>query len=145
MRPYYSIPFTPDRLIKKQRHALIDLKQAVSDYIHLILKTHLTELRYDYNFGCYVWDQDYENIQSISKWEDEMENQMKSSIAQYEKRLENLLVKIKVEEPSLNEENSNIPTRFKRRIKIEVSGELWKIKQQFLSRDYIYFSPLFIN
>ena len=102
-------------------------------------------MRYDYNFGCYVWDQDFENIQSISKWEDEMENQMKSSIKLYEKRLENLLVKIKVEEPSLNEVNNNIPTRFKRRIKIEVSGELWKIKQQFLSRDYIYFSPLFIN
>jgi phage baseplate assembly protein W len=144
MRPYYSIPLQANDIINKKRHRLVEIDEAISSNIKLILKTHLTEYRYDYDYGCYVWDQDFKNIASISKWENEMENQIKSSIEKYEKRLDNIHISSKVESPDKYELNEMIPNRFKRRINILVTGEIWKIKQKFQHREFIYFSPLAI-
>ena len=145
MRPFYTIPLKPKQLIQKQRHPLAEIRQGVADYIHLILKTHLAEYRYDYRFGCYVWDQDFENIQSISKWENQMETQIKATIERYEKRLEQIDIKIRVEEPEAGEFDNKVPNRFKRRIHINVNGQLWKTRQAFQHQEFIYFSPLYIS
>ena len=144
MRPYYAIPLQAKSIVNKQRHKLVEIGEAISDNIKLILKTHLSEYRYDYDFGCYVWDQDFKNIASISIWENELENQIKFSIEKYENRLDNILISSKVESPDKYELNELIPNRFKRRINILVSGEIWKIKQKFHHQEYIYFSPLAI-
>ena len=145
MRPFYTFPFQPEQLMQKKRHQLCELKEAIAGFVHLILKTHLTEYRYDYDFGCYVWNQDFENIQSMSRWEHELETQMKSSILLYEKRLDNILIKIKIEEPKEFSRESNIPNRLKRRINITVSGTIERTRELFQHNEFIYFSPLTIN
>lgn len=145
MRPFYTLPLQTQRLINKERHSLTELKEAVAGYVHLILKTHLTEYRYDYQFGCYVWDQDFNNIQSISKWENEMENQIHASIRQYEKRLHDLQIKIKIEEPEGEENRSSSRIQLKRKINILVSGTIRMTREYFQHQEFIYFSPLSIE
>jgi phage baseplate assembly protein W len=145
MRPYYTLPLKTFQLQKKQRHALCDMKEAIAQHVHLLLKTHLTEYRYDYDFGCYIWDQDFENIQSISKWEHALEEQVKKSIKTYEKRLAFIEIRIKVEEPKSTTEPGNVPNRLKRRINISVSGMIPKTREPFLHQEFIYFSPLSIS
>lgn len=144
MRPYYTFPLKPYQLQKKERHALCDLKEGVAQHVHLILKTHLSEYRYDYDFGCYVWEQDFENIQSISKWENQLENLIKSTILKYEKRLDGIQVKIKVEEPKEFVSDGNVPDRLKRRINITMSGIIHRTRELFQHQELIYFSPLSI-
>ena len=145
MRPYYTLPLKTHQLQKKERHSLCDLKEGIAEHLHLILKTHLTEYRYDYAYGCFVWEQDFENIQSISKWENQLENLIKSAIKDYEKRLDNLLVKIKVEEPKDFGQRGDIPNRLKRRINITVSGMVRRTRELFQHQELIYFSPLTIQ
>lgn len=145
MRPYYTFPLKTFQLQKKQRHDLCDLKEAIAQHVHLVLKTHLTEYRYDYQYGCYIWDQDFENIQSISKWEHALEEQIKKSISTYEKRLASIQIKIKVEEPKDNTGQPNVSHKLKRRINISVSGMIPKTRELFQHQEFIYFSPLSIS
>lgn len=145
MRPFYTFPLQTRQLTQKQRHRLCELKEAVAGYIHLILKTHLTECRYDYDYGCFVWEQDFENISSISKWENALESQIRESISKYEKRMENIQTKVKVEEPEDFAADNNIQHRMKKRIHISVNGTIQKTRELFQHKEFIYFSPLSIN
>lgn len=145
MRPFYTFPLQTKKIIQKERHRLCDLKEGVAEYIHFILKTHLTEYRYDYNFGCYVWNQDFENIKSISKWENFLETQIKEAISTYEKRMDNIQTKVKVEEPKDFADQNNPQNRMKKRIHITVTATVKKTRESFQHQEFIYFSPLSIN
>ncbi|MDF9798784.1 phage baseplate assembly protein W [Catalinimonas alkaloidigena] len=145
MRPYYTFPLQTEQLTQKKRHRLAELKEGIADYIHIILKTHLTEYRYDYDFGCYVWNQDFENIKSISKWENALETQIKEAIACYEKRMDAIQTKVKVEDPKDYAVGSNPQNRLKKRIHITVSGTIQKTRELFQHQEFIYFSPLSIH
>ncbi|WPP49125.1 GPW/gp25 family protein [Catalinimonas niigatensis] len=145
MRPYYTFPLQTEQLTQKQRLRLCELKEAIAEYVHLILKTHLTEYRYDYDFGCYVWEQDFENIKSISKWESSLEAQIKEAINRYEKRMDNIQTKVTVEDPKDYASESNAQNRLKKRIHITVSGTIQKTRELFQHQEFIYFSPLSIN
>lgn len=145
MRPFYTFPLQTDQLTKKKRHGLCQMKEAVGEHIHLILKTHLKEYRYNYDYGCFVWDQDFNNIFNMDKWEKELETQIQDTIKKYEKRLDGIYISVKVKDPESDRVIKDIPHRLKRMINITISGTMLKTRELFQHQEVIYFSPLSIH
>jgi len=142
VRPYYQLPLSFTDLLQKKRLALCSLEDAIRQHIHLIIKTHYHEYRFDANYGCYVWDKDFDNIQSVSKWKDELEDLVLQSLNAYEKRLANIQVNIKVDEPETFDAKTQQTIRHRKRITILAQGTVKKTNQSLRHTEYMFFSPL---
>jgi len=142
MRPYYQLPLSFTDLLQKKRLALCSLEDAIRQHIHLIIKTHYHECRFDSNYGCYVWDKDFDNIQSVSKWKDELEDLVLQSLNAYEKRLAKIQVVIKVDEPETLDQKTQQIIRHRKRIIIQAKGTVKKTNQPLTHTEYMFFSPL---
>ena len=142
MRPYYQLPLQFGKLIQKKRHGLCSLEDSIRQHIHLIIKTHYHEYRFDPNYGCYIWDKDFDNIQSVSKWKDELEDLVLQSLNAYEKRLANIQVNITVDEPETIDPRTNKTIRHRKRITIQVQGAIKKTNQLMRHTELMFFSPL---
>ncbi|MEQ9440327.1 MAG: GPW/gp25 family protein [Cyclobacteriaceae bacterium] len=142
MRPYYQLPLQFSNLIGKKRHGLCTLEDSIRQHIHLIIKTHYHEYRFDPNYGCYIWDKDFDNIQSVSKWKDELEDLVLQSLNAYEKRLMNIHVTIKVDEPETIDPRTNQIIRHQKRITIQTLGTIKKTNQPLQHTEFMFFSPL---
>ena len=142
MRPYYQLPLQFDTIIQKKRHNLCSLEDSVRQHIHLIIKTHYHEYRFDANYGCYIWDKDFDNIQSVSKWKDELEDLVLQSLNAYEKRLDNIHVDVQIDEPETGNVRTNPSTRHRTRITIHMQGTIKKTNQSFQHIEHMFFSPL---
>lgn len=142
MQSYYSIPLKPDILLKKERHPLTTLENAIRQHIHLLLKTHYEECCFDPAYGCYVWDKDFENIQSVSRWKDDLGDLVLQSLRDYEKRLSQVSVHIEIDEPMVIDPKTRKVVRTKKRITIRIRGTVKKTNQPLEHIEYMFFSPL---
>lgn len=142
MRPYYHLPLNFNGLIQKNRLALCSLEDSIRQHIHLIIKTHYHEYRFDPNYGCYIWDKDFDNIQSVSKWKDELEDLVLQSLNAYEKRLSNIQLTITVDEPETLDPRTQQMVRHRKRITILTQGVVKKTNQPLQHTEYMFFSPL---
>lgn len=142
MRPYYKLPLDFGKLIQKKRPDLCNLEESIRQHIHLIIKTHYHEYRYDSNYGCYIWDKDFDNIQSVSKWRDELEDLVLQSLNAYEKRLTNINVSIKIDEPEVINPQTKKAVRPQKRITISIKGTVSQTNQPLQHTEYMFFSPL---
>lgn len=142
MRPFYSIPLRCKKLTTQQRNPLLKPEDALRQHIHLLLRTHYHEYRYDPTYGCYVWDKDYDNIQSINRWKDELEGLVRQTLADYEKRLTAVGVSVLVEELPVVDAKTQQVRHYSKRITILIEGTVLKTNQRFVHREYMFFSPL---
>ena len=142
MRPFYSIPLRCEELTGKRRNPLLKTGDALRQHIHLLLRTHYHECRYDPAYGCYVWDKDYDNIQSINRWKDELEGLVRQTLTDYEKRISSVAVSVSVEElPTVDPKTQQV-NRYSKRITIALEGTVLKTNQRIAHREYMFFSPL---
>ncbi len=145
VRPFYTLILDCQKITQQQRHPVCELEASIREHIHLILKTHTEEYRYDDAYGCTIWDQDFLNIHSVNKWRTSLEKMILQALTQYEQRLSHLDIRLDLdtsgqEDPALAKKNA----RLKRRITITVSGKTKETNRPFLHTEHIFFSPLSI-
>jgi hypothetical protein len=143
MKSCYQFPLETTRIMNAEKQPATGVKESVKAFIRVLLKTHLTEYRYDDTLGCYMWDQDFENIKSVCLWENELENQVSDLIRRNEVRLQQGRFRVTVEK---NVAHNHLPVgqRLLHRINIRVHGRLPRTGEKFTQQEYIYFSPLTI-
>jgi phage baseplate assembly protein W len=142
MRPYYRLPLKFSNLVQKKRLELCSLEESIRQHIHLIIKTHYHEYRFDSNYGCYVWDKDFDNIQSIAKWKDELEDLVLQSLNAYEKRVSNVHVTVTVDELPTPDPRTKQIIRHRKRITLLIQGIVKRTNQPLHHTEYMFFSPL---
>lgn len=141
---YYSIPFDAKALLEKKKHPLCEIKDSVQMNINLIIKTHFRECRYNSSYGCFIWSKDYSSITNISKWIDELNSSILSSIEKNESRVNKVEVKLELEEAEISERFRNQPLRLKHKITINIKGIIKHLNEPFEYLEYLFFSPLSI-
>jgi hypothetical protein len=141
---YYNIPFDTKVLIEKQKHSLCEIKESVQMHINLIIKTHFKEYRYNNTFGCFIWNQDYSTVTSISKWFDELASSIQCSIENNETRINKVEVKLGLEEAEVFARFKDQPLRLKHKLTIEIRGIIKHLNEPFEHFEYLFFSPLSI-
>jgi phage baseplate assembly protein W len=136
---FYKLPLRFDQIIQKKRNASCPLKHSIAQNLHLIISTYRGEAAFSDEFGCSLWDEEF-NIQLNHRWKENLCDSLKLAITRFEKRFELLDVKANMEEQSelIGKEN----LRVRRCLHIEIKGTIKKTNEPFNFRDTIFISPL---
>lgn len=139
---YYTLPLDCKMLTEKQRQPLCSLAESIRQHIHLILRTHFREYRFNPEFGCMVWEKDFETIRSVYKWKAELVEDFSKAIKKYEKRLVQIQVVIDLDDLKVVDPNSHKVSELRKRITIHIGGTMSQTNEAFQHTEYIFFSPL---
>ena len=121
------------------------LQQSIAQRIHLILITNFNEFRYDNQFGCIIWETDFENIYNINQWKDKMARAVKDEIEKYEKRLMNIKTVLDLTEEEFHVSDKSVYRRIKRRVDIKIQANVRKTNEPFFFQELLYVSPVWID
>lgn len=137
---YYSLPLALDELTRKKDLSKCSLQQSVAQNLHLILTTAFGELPIDENFGCSIWDHDFDNMTTGHKNKELIRQSLLTSIQQYEKRLSNIRIDVLLGQEEIIAKINGC--RIKKVIRITITGVLKSTNETFKYHDSFYIGPL---
>jgi len=137
---FYSLPLNVEALMHQKEHPKCSLQQSIAEHLHLIITTAFGELPADEDFGCSIWEYDFDNITSVHKVKELIKQSLLKSVQQYEKRLNNVRLELLIHQ----EELADITTgrRVKKRIDITATGLLQSTNENFIYTDSFFAGPL---
>jgi phage baseplate assembly protein W len=142
VKSFYSIPLEAGLLIDKKKHPQCNIRESIRMNINIIVKTQFREYRYNQTYGCYIWNQDYSTVTNISKWLDELQSSVITSIEMNEPRISKTEVKIDLEQAEIFERYKGQPLRLKHKLTIEIRAVITHLNEPFEHMEFLYFSPL---
>lgn len=136
---FYKLPLRLDQVIRKNRLTACPLKHSIAQNLHLLISTYRGESAYSDEFGCSLWDEEF-NIQLNFRWKENLCESLKKAIALFEKRLQLQEIKAQMEEQNELLEQGNL--RVRKCLHIEIKGVIKKTNESFHFRDSIFISPV---
>lgn len=137
---YYTIPINTKHFFSRSEHETCDLKQSIAHYIHLINTTHFGECSFDPNFGCEIWELDFDNLKTSNKLKSLLLSSLKKSLTTYVKRLTNITVDVKIKQEEIF--SDSVSNRIKKRVDLTIRGKVKKTSESFVYNEYFYIGPL---
>ena len=137
---YYSLPFALDNLSGNKPLPKCSLTQSIDHNLHLILTTAFGEVPGDENFGCSIWDHDFDHMTGGNKVKEMLRQSLLRSVEQYEKRINKIRVELLI-----GQEEATIKVngyRVKKVIQIDISGVLIATEESYKYCDRFYTGPL---
>jgi phage baseplate assembly protein W len=138
---FYALPLDLELVIQRKQHGRCGLRESIAQHVYLILTTSFQESRFAENYGCSIWEQDFEPMTTI-KWKDTIVESITESLQSFEHRLSNLNVRVEVDELEIVNQEYR---RIKRRIAVTVKGTISKTNEPFNFLEYLYLSPLSLD
>lgn len=141
MKPeYYSLPLSLDKVLLKQDHPRCSLQQSVYHHIHLILTTAFGEMTTDENYGCWIWENDFDNLTNNNKIREQIKQSLLFSVQKYEPRIQNIKVDVMIKQEELFARING--RHVKKMLDITVTGKLVATKENFIYNDRFFTGPL---
>lgn len=120
-----------------------EIEESIAQHIQLLLTTRPGENRFDANYGCAIWDLDFELIISEGTWREKFRLAVMDVILNYERRLEQVYVEV----------NLNAVERFglrkrpevRRKAVVYVKAQQVETGEPFSFRTELYLSPLTVE
>jgi len=137
---YFTLPMSLDKVMRKEELPKCTLQQSVMQHLHLLLTTGFGEFPGDENFGCAIWDNEFDNVSSAHKVKEIIRQSLLQSIQQKEKRLSNIKVELTILQEELPEAGGI--KSIKKRIDIIVTGVLQSTNERLQFRDSFFVGPL---
>lgn len=136
---YYKLPLDFSRVLQKKDLPDCNLETSVEQHIQLLITTVMGENKDDPQYGCKLWDADFDIRASNNEVKEQVETAVKAAISQYEKRLTQIRVTATVSQEELMAVSAR---KVKKKIKVAVNGVLARNKTPFHYSSYFYVSPL---
>ncbi|WP_340199094.1 GPW/gp25 family protein [Ascidiimonas sp. W6] len=137
---YYKIPLETKKIIDNENVKKSNIRESISDYIHLIVTTHFGECSFDESFGCSIWDVDFDNLTSTNKLRDLISESLRLNISTQEKRLKKTQIKVTIRQEEFNEGKKL--KRVKKRVDIKIDGIVRQTNEAFSCIERFYIAPL---
>lgn len=118
-----------------------DLGKSISNHIELIIFTRFGEHRFHNDFGCEIWDLDFELIVSESIWEEKFRKSLLKSITDYEFRIYNTAVEVHITEVE-NVYPLRKITEIKKKVDIIVRALIKTTGEKYFFSTALFLSPL---
>lgn len=126
---YYKLPLRLDLIIQganlRQNPVLMDelmcsVDASLQDHVYLIITTQFREARYDPQFGCTIWEEEFNsnNDWNDTRWTDRIQMSIREGIQQHEKRLSRVNVLVHVDREGSTDAH--------KRLIIEIKAEIRK-------------------
>jgi phage baseplate assembly protein W len=139
MARYYQLPLRLDMVIAKEQHSVCALKESIEQNLQLIIGTYRGESSYSADFGCSVWDEEF-NIQLNPRWKENLADSLRKAIAIFEKRLVLTDIKTFLEEKS--EWMGKDQRCIRKSLRIDLTGVIRKTNVTVKFKNQIFISPL---
>jgi phage baseplate assembly protein W len=139
--PLYKKPFGMGRLLQGQDLDTQDIGASISQYIELIIFTRYGEHRYDPNFGCEIWDLDFELIVSERMWEERLRQSLLRSITKYEQRIYDVQIDAHIKEVNKFYPLRNV-SEIKKKVEIIINGKMHQTGENYTFTTSLFLSPL---
>jgi len=139
---YLSLPLAFQQLTSGHLLSRCSLKESIAHHLHLILTTALGELSSDDQYGCGLWNTDFDNLTSKSRLKDEWLNALTEAIRKHEYRLDKIRAELQLQQEEIDVSSSR---RIKNRLDISISAIIKSSNEPILYRDHFFISPLSYN
>jgi len=134
---YYRLPLNFEELLDRRHLPRCSAQESIAQHLYLMLTTHFGESRFDPNFGCVVWQQDFEAITNM-RWKDDVQRSMEQTIAAREPRLEQVKATVSVDDFEMKGVNQ----RIRKRLEVTVRAVLHRTNDPFAFRASLFVAPL---
>ncbi|WDF54402.1 GPW/gp25 family protein [Mucilaginibacter sp. KACC 22063] len=139
--PLYKKPFRISNIFQGNDLDKQDIGASISQYLELIIFTRYGEHRYMPDFGCEIWDLDFELIVSESTWEEKLRQSLLRSINKYEKRIYDVNIDVHIKEVTKFYPLRNV-TEIKKQVEIVIRAKVQKTGENYFFSTALFLSPL---
>ncbi len=137
---YYTLPIRFSALKDQKAHPSCDLKTSVAQYIHLITTTYMGEYRIDPDFGCSIWEYDFDNTMTDNRLKEGLKRSLLHVLEKYERRLHNFEITVNISQSELTHLLDS--KRVKKRIEVKIKAILVQTNEPFTYFEFFYLGPL---
>lgn len=141
----YQMPFRFDLLMERnQELPAVNLGTSIAQNIFLIITSKYQEHRFDPEYGCEIWERDFELITNPLIWQEEVNKSIIKTLNKYERRLDKISVDTVItEEPYFNPQTR--VRSIKKKLTINVKGTLKATGEPFTFSPQLFISPISID
>jgi predicted component of type VI protein secretion system len=141
----YQMPFVFGDLMQRGRELpAVNLGTSIAQNVFLIVSTKYKEHRFDAEYGCEIWERDFETIVSPLVWQEEINRSIRKCLARYEPRLENVVVDTQIEEQEYVHPTTKI-RGIKKRVTANVRGVIKSTGENFACSPKLFISPISLD
>ena len=97
--------------------------ESIDQHLELILTTCQGEHLFNPDFGCGIWEMDFDRVESRQKWEDQFTEHIVQAVSKFEKRLTGVTVAIRVAD-TVRENAVTRTTAIKKKVSVQINGKL---------------------
>lgn len=137
----YKKPLLFNQLLRGRDLETQDLGASISQYLELIIFTRFGEHRFKPDFGCEIWELDFELIVSESTWEEKLRQSLLKSITAHEHRIYDVNLDVRIKEVNKFYPLRNI-SEIKKRVEIVVTGRIQQTGENYMFSTALYLNPL---
>lgn len=143
MDSFYKLPLNISKLTSDGYNSLprCSEKESIDGNIELLFITCPGEHKFDLEYGCRIWELDFERIVSERKWEEDFSLYLTDAINRYETRLYNVQVRVLVSEITLQDAVEDT-TMIKKKVDVFVSAMLVSTNEPCRFRYKIFLGPI---
>jgi predicted component of type VI protein secretion system len=77
-------------------HPTCSLGTSIAQVLHLLLHTRAGQLRSAADFGCAIWDVEFESTLDLPRWEEQLTRSLLAAVHQHETRLRDVSVRVSI-------------------------------------------------
>jgi hypothetical protein len=131
----YKLPLGTGAFLRNKSLPKCTEVDSIAGHIHLLLLT-------SFDFGCEIWEHEFEHSQITKVWIDRVALQMKNLLDKYENRLSGIVVKAQISEKEfVSGKHDEAMVRLQKCLAIQVNGNLAATNEPFYFHDSIFISP----
>lgn len=140
---HYQAPLHFKSLFEDGNHQLAHctLMESIDQHLELLLTTCPGEHAFDAEYGCRIWDMDFERVLSKSQWEETFSSYIKEAVVNFEKRITEVEIKILMKDIQWDDALFKTTT-VRKRVEVIVLGYLRENGQKCGFRYTLYMGPL---
>jgi phage baseplate assembly protein W len=135
---FLQIPLQADLIIRQKEVKRCSLNDSIAGIIRLITATHFGENKQDVSFGNELWEHDFETIDNIQAFKEEVAESLQGAVYQHEQRLTDIKVSIGFEQVLTMVYNR----RIRQRIQIFIDATIRKTNEPFRHQETFFMGPL---
>lgn len=138
----YQMPIAFGTLMQRGKELpAVNLGTSIAQNIFLIVTTQYKEHRFDSEYGCEIWERDFETIVSPMVWQEEINRSILKCLKRYEPRLENINVDTVIAEQEYVHPVTHVRS-IKKRVTANVRGTIKSTGEPFACSPKLFISPI---
>lgn len=140
---YYSIPLKLASISEGESEPLemCSEQSSIDSFLELLLTTYPGEHKFDNKWGCRIWDLDFEIITSKNKWESRCTDFVTQMVIDYEPRLKNIDVTVRIGDVTRTDGVFNTPI-IKKKVSIYINATMRSTGEKCCFYYKLYLGPI---